>query len=59
MGRKKKYNSEDELKDAKRKQSREYYYRNKDKINAHRMKIYYDKINAHRMKIYYDKKTTK
>ena len=42
MGRKKKYHSEEELKAAKKKQWKEYYERNKEKINSHRMKKYYD-----------------
>lgn len=42
MGRNKKYHSEEELKAAKKKQWREYYERNKEKINTHRMKKYYD-----------------
>lgn len=42
MGRKKKYHSEEELKAAKKRQWREYYERNKEKINAHRMEKYYE-----------------
>lgn len=42
MGRKKKYSNEEELKSAKAKQWKEYYERNKETINAHRMKTYYE-----------------
>lgn len=42
MGRKKKYNTTEELKAAKRKQWREYYNRNKKKINTSRMEKYYE-----------------
>jgi hypothetical protein len=42
MGRKKKYYTEEELKAVKKKQWMEYYHKNKEKINAYRMKKYYD-----------------
>jgi hypothetical protein len=42
MGRKKKYNTEEERKNAQRKWNREYYNKNKEKINAHRMEVYYE-----------------
>lgn len=42
MGRKKKYSNDEELKAAKAKQWKEYYERNKETINTHRMKKYYE-----------------
>jgi len=42
MGRKKKYQTDEELKLAKKKQWREYYERNKDDINKKRMIKYYE-----------------
>lgn len=42
MGRHKKYHTEEELKAAKAEQWKLYYERNKEKINAHRMKKYYE-----------------
>jgi hypothetical protein len=42
MGRNKKYHSDGELKEAKKKQWRAYYEKNKEKINSYRMKKYYD-----------------
>lgn len=42
MGRKKKYNTEEEKKEAQREWNRQYYLKNKEKINSHRMKKYYD-----------------
>lgn len=42
MGRKKKYHTEEELIKAKRKWRKEWYERNKEKYNAHRMKKYYE-----------------
>jgi hypothetical protein len=42
MGRKKKYQTKEELKVAKAAQWKLYYERNKEKINAHRMEKYYE-----------------
>ena len=42
MGRKPKYNTEEEKKEAQRKWNREYYRRKKEKINSHRMEKYYE-----------------
>lgn len=42
MGRKKKYNTEEEKREAQRKWNREYYIKNKQKINTHRMEVYYE-----------------
>lgn len=42
MGRKPKYNTEEEKKEAQRKWNREYYRRQKEKINSHRMEKYYE-----------------
>ena len=43
MGRKKKYKTEEEKREAKRKQWREYYNRNKSQINKKRMEEYYER----------------
>jgi len=43
MGRKRKYYTEEERREAQRKWAREYYYRNKDKINKKAMDKYYEK----------------
>ena len=45
MGRNKKYHSEEEKKNAKKRQWVEYYERNRDKINKKRINTYYDKKN--------------
>ena len=42
MGRKKKYFTEDEKKEAQRKWVREYYQRNKEKLNKNSMEKYYE-----------------
>lgn len=42
MGRKKKYSTDQEKSDAQRKWAREYYTRNKEKINEKLMKKYYE-----------------
>jgi hypothetical protein len=42
MGRKKKYNSDEEKKEAQREWNRQYYLKNKKKINTHRMEKYYE-----------------
>jgi hypothetical protein len=42
MGRRSKYKTEEERKEAQRKWNREYYHRNKDKINSQRMEKYYE-----------------
>ena len=41
-GRKKKYNTEEELRNAKRTQWMNWYEKNKEKLNSHRMKKYYE-----------------
>ena len=43
MGRKKKYNSLDEVKEAQKKWAKEYYYRNKEIINKKTMEKYYER----------------
>lgn len=43
MGRKTKYNTDEEKREAQKKWNREYYIKNKEKINAHRMEVYYEK----------------
>jgi len=43
MGRLKKYKTNNEKINAQRKWAREYYYRNKEKINKRTMKKYYEK----------------
>ena len=49
MGRKKKYHTETEKREAKAKQWKLYYDKNKEKINGHRMKKYYkDKEGGNR-----------
>ena len=45
MGRKKKYHTEEERKEAQRRMWREWYDRNKDELNAHRMEKYYEQKN--------------
>ena len=42
MGRRKKYQNDDQLKAAKAEQWKSYYDRNKEKINSQRMKKYYE-----------------
>ena len=42
MGRKPKYNTEEEKKEAQRKWNSEYYRRKKETINSHRMEKYYE-----------------
>lgn len=42
MGRKKKYKTEEEQKEAQRKWNREYYERNKSDINKRKMEKYYE-----------------
>ena len=42
MGRLKKYKTEQEKTDAQRLWSKEYYYRNKEKINKKTMEKYYE-----------------
>lgn len=43
MGRKRKYHTDEEQKEAQRKWAREYYHRNKDEINKKAMERYYEK----------------
>lgn len=45
MGRKPKYNTDEERAIAKKKQWMEYYNRKKDEINKKRMEKYYDNKN--------------
>lgn len=45
MGRKKKYQSEQELREAKYTQWKAWYERNKETLNAQRMEIYYERRN--------------
>lgn len=45
MGRKQKYKTNEERKEAQRRWAREYYHRNKDKINKRAMEKYYEKRN--------------
>jgi hypothetical protein len=45
MGRKKKYHTSEEIKEAQNKWAKEYYYRNKDKINKKTMEKYYGDKN--------------
>lgn len=42
MGRLKKYSTEDEKKEAQKNWAKEYYYRNKEKINKIAMEKYYE-----------------
>jgi len=42
MGRKQKYQTDDERKEAQRRWSREYYHRNKNTINRKAMEKYYE-----------------
>ena len=43
MGRKRKYYTEKERRNAQRRWSREYYYRNREKINKKYMERYYER----------------
>jgi hypothetical protein len=43
MGRKKKYNTDEERLEAKRARWTKWYEKNKEKLNAHRMEKYYEK----------------
>ena len=45
MGRLKKYKTEQEKIEAQRNWAKEYYYRNKEKINKKTMEKYYEKNN--------------
>jgi|TARA_R110002153_G_scaffold119079_1_gene263994 hypothetical protein len=45
MGRKKKYHTEEERKEAQLKWQREWYERNKVELNAQRMEKYYERKN--------------
>jgi hypothetical protein len=48
MGRLKKYMTDDEKKEVQKKWAKEYYYRNKEKINKKTMEKYYEKVrNKH------------
>ena len=42
MGRKKKYQTEDEKHEAQKRWMREYYYRNRERLNKERMERYYE-----------------
>jgi len=43
MGRKKKYHTDDEKKEANRRDYKIWYEKNKESLNAKRMKEYYDR----------------
>ena len=45
MGRKPKYQTEEERLEAKRERWRKWYDRHKEKLNAHRMEKYYEERN--------------
>ena len=45
MGRKRKYFTKEEIKEANRKKARRYYYHHKDKINKKSMEKYYERKN--------------
>ena len=45
MGRKKKYQTEEERLQAKRDRWMKWYEKNKEKLNAHRMEKYYEQKN--------------
>lgn len=51
MGRKRKYKTDEERKEAQRRWAREYYYRNKDKINKRAMEKYYERKNKVQKKL--------
>lgn len=51
MGRKPKYKTDEERKEAQRKWAREYYHRNKDKINKRSMEKYYERKNKMEKKL--------
>ena len=46
MGRKKKYETNEQRLDADRRWKREWYHRNKDRINKEYMRKYYEKKNV-------------
>lgn len=45
MGRKRKYNTEEEILEARRKRQRKYYLKNRENIIAKKMKEYWEKKN--------------
>jgi len=45
MGRKRKYKSEKEQREAQKKWANEYYHRNKERINKKAMEKYYEQTN--------------
>ena len=45
MGRKQKYKTENEQLEAKRRWRREWYDRNKERVNRERMRKYYEKVS--------------
>jgi hypothetical protein len=49
MGRKKKYHTEEEKKAANNATWKRWYEKNKEKLNAHRMEIYYEQKNNDNM----------
>jgi hypothetical protein len=49
MGRKKKYKTEEELKNANRKKALEYYHRNKKELNRKKMEKYYEEKKRREM----------
>ena len=49
MGRKKKYITEEEKREAQNKWAREYYLRNKEKIDIKAKEKYYEKLNSNNL----------
>jgi hypothetical protein len=45
MGRKKKYNTPEEIAEAKKRWAKNFYERNKDRLNKNSMEKYYEKRN--------------
>ena len=57
MGRKKKYLTAEERREAQNRWAREYYERNKEKINEKLMKVYYGKKHSKSSHLQDDKLT--
>lgn len=51
MGRNKKYFTNEQRRDAKQRENRKYYSRNKDRINKERMRKYYEKVGKEVSKV--------
>lgn len=49
MGRKKKYNTPEELAEAKRQYAKKFYERNKERLNNASMKKYYEKVQSNNL----------